>query len=72
MKEQTQWTGKRCVPINQFTNSELNDSISRLQNSIEECKKRNDPILNSVINTLNNLMAQLVAERANRIGKETR
>lgn len=72
MKEQTQWTGKRSVPINQFTNSELNDSISRLQKSIEECEKRNDPTLNSVISTLNNLMAQLVAERANRIGKEGR
>jgi hypothetical protein len=70
MKEKTEWTGKRSVPINQFTNFELNDSISRLQNSIEKCEKRNDPTLNSVISALNNLMAQLVAERANRIGKE--
>ena len=70
MKEKTQWSGKRSVPISQFTNSELDYSISRLQNSIDECKKKNDPILNSVISTLNNLMAQLIAERANRIGKK--
>lgn len=70
MKEQTQWTGKRSVPINQFTNSELNDSISRLQKSIEKYKKKNDPIFNGIVSQLNNLMARLVAERANRIGKE--
>ena len=71
MKEKTHWNGKRMAPISQFTNSELNDSIGRLQDAIESFQKKNNQVYDDVIiPKINNLMAQLVAERANRIGKE--
>ena len=64
-----QWTGTRSAPIHMFTTPELERSINRIRARISELESKNDPVLNNVVTILNNLLSQLVAERAGRIGK---
>jgi hypothetical protein len=69
MNRTNTWSGRRFVPITEFTNSELKATISRYKASIAELEQKNDPMLNSCITLLSNQLARLVAERAERIGK---
>lgn len=69
MNQPNQWTGTRSCPINMFTTPELERSINRIRARISELGSKNDPVLNNVVTILNNLLSQLVAERAGRIGK---
>lgn len=69
MKQSVHWTGSRSVPINEFTNRELDDTIDRLVDKRDELIEQNDPILGNVVDLFNEVIAQLVAERAERIGK---
>lgn len=69
MKRSVEWTGTRSAPIKEWTNTELNDNIKSLTEKRHELIEQNDPILASVVRLFDELLAQLVAERAERIGK---
>ncbi len=69
MKRTNEWTGTRSAPINEWTNAELNDNIKSLTERRYELIERNDPILDSIVRLFDELLAQLIAERAERIGK---
>lgn len=70
IRDTIQWTGTRSAYIKDFTNSELDASINRCK---ERIKEREDspasPTTTHIISLYNDLMAELMAERANRIGK---
>lgn len=69
MKQTIEWTGTRSAPINEWTNTELNDNIKSLTEKRHELIERNDPMLANIVRLFDELLAQLVAERAERIGK---
>jgi hypothetical protein len=70
MSQTNTWSGRRYARIKEFTNAELEDTISRHKARISQLEQKNDPILNYPVMLLSNELAHLVAERAERIGKQ--